>query len=109
MSTEQRLSERAREDVVEIEVELPDRPDAGAARVIDRNDRLEADLEVASDPDHARTDRAGDDEVVAEIVLNGRYEPRFDDRDQVIEEVRKSEVDYVRLEIGHAELERVAP
>ena len=45
-AAEDRLADGGREHVVEIEVELRHRADAGAAGAIDRNDRLEADLEV---------------------------------------------------------------
>ena len=61
-----------REHVVEIKMQLPEDADAGAAGAIDRHLRLEADLEIAADPDHARIDGAGGDEAVAEIVGDRR-------------------------------------
>src|SRR5215472_5803251 len=67
-AADQRLPVALGEDVVEIEMELPEKTDAGAAVAIDWNHRLKADLEIAPDPDHARIDRAGRDKAVAKVV-----------------------------------------
>src|SRR5436305_12639129 len=67
---EDRLSDRCRENVVEIEVQLRHRADAGAARAVDRDDRLERDLEVVPDPDHPRIDRAGGADSGVEVVAD---------------------------------------
>ena len=52
-------------------MELPEEADAGAAVAIDRDDRFEAYLEIAPNPDHTRIDRAGRDKAVAKIIRNG--------------------------------------
>src|ERR1700679_316741 len=86
-AAEQRLSDRGREHVVEIKVQLPENADAGAAGAVHRHLRFETDLEVATDPDHARIDRAGGDEAVAEIIGDRRCELCFDDRNQMIDDI----------------------
>ena len=86
---DQRLPVALGEDVVEIEMELPEEADAGAAVAIDWNHCLEAHLEIAPDPDHARIDRAGRDKAVAEIVRDRSCKLCFDDRDQMIDQVRQ--------------------
>src|SRR5262249_23904721 len=58
-AAEQRPSDRVREYIVEIEVQLDHAADAGAACGIDRDDRLEPDLEGVGGEDHAGIDRAG--------------------------------------------------
>ena len=70
-------------------MELPKEADAGAAVVIDRNYGLKADLEIASDPDHARVDRAGRDKAIAKIVRDRSCKLCFDKRDQMIDQVRQ--------------------
>src|SRR6516225_9055663 len=88
-AADQRLPVGLGEDVVEIEMELPEEADARAAVAIDRDDRFEAYLEIAPNPDHTRIDRAGRDKAVAKIVRNGGCELGFDKRNQMIDEVRQ--------------------
>jgi hypothetical protein len=66
--TDKRLPVGLGEDVVEIEVQLADDADPRAAVAIDGNYRLEANLVISPDPDHARIDRAGGDKTIAKIV-----------------------------------------
>src|SRR5579863_10055533 len=84
-TADERLSDRLREHVVEIEMELAEHADTAAARAVDRNDRLDTDLEIASDPDNARIDRAGGDVAVAEIVGGRRRKLRLDYRNEMID------------------------
>src|SRR5580704_4426614 len=106
---EQRPADSPREHIVEVEVQLRDGADAGAARPIDRDDRLDPDLEIIADPDHAGIDRARDHEVDAGLVRNRRRELAFHDWNQVVDEVGQPEIDDARPEIGHAELQCAAP
>jgi hypothetical protein len=57
-----------RENVVEIEMQLGEDPNAGAAVAVEWNDRLDTDLEIASHPDHTGIDRPGRHKTVADIV-----------------------------------------
>src|SRR5580704_6539934 len=85
---EQRPADSPRENIVEVEVQLRDGADAGAARAIGRDDRLDPDLEIVSDPDHARIERARDHKAGAGMVLDRCHELRFEDRNEMIDEVR---------------------
>jgi hypothetical protein len=70
---------------------------------------LDADLEIAADPDHARIDGAGGDEAVAEVVFGRRRHLELDDRDQVIDEVGQLQILNLRFQVRHAVLDRSAP
>ena len=85
---DQRLPERGRENVIEIEMQLSDHTHPAAALIVDGKDGFDADLEITSDPDHAWSDESGRHEAVAKIVGDRGHQADFDDWDQVIEEVR---------------------
>src|SRR5262245_23896244 len=89
---EQGLANAPREHVVEIEMQLTHHTHRAAALTVDRNDRLDADLIVVSDPDDARLDCTRGDETIAEIVGYRRRELNLDDRDQVVEKLRQPKV-----------------
>src|SRR5579872_359678 len=107
-SAEQWLSDAPREHVVEIEMQLSNDPNAGAALAVDRDHRLQPDLEITSDPDDAGVDGASGRIGVAEIVGDGRGQAGFHDRDQVIDEIGQSEIDNLGFQVGHAVLQRGA-
>src|SRR4029077_8620300 len=58
-AAEQRLADAARVDVVEIEVQLRDDADIGSTLPVDRDQRLDTDLEGVTDPQHPGIDGAG--------------------------------------------------
>ena len=80
---------------------------AGAALAVDRYHRLQADLEIASDPDHAGVDRPGR-HTVAEIVGDRRRELCLDDRNEMIDEVGELKILDLGFQVGHAVLQRAA-
>src|ERR1700730_5099266 len=95
--TNERLADRRWEYVIEIEMQLRNYPDPAPAVTIDRDDRFDADLKIIADPDHAGVDGASGPKGHAEIVGHRRLKLRFDDRDEVIDEVRQLEIDNVRM------------
>src|SRR5262249_8051787 len=94
---EQRSTQRGREHIVGIKVHLSHHADVAATLAIDRYDRLDTNLKIVSDPDHAGLDRAGSHEAVAEIVADGCRELYLDDRDEVVNEVGQAEIDDAAL------------
>src|SRR6266404_2377058 len=54
-----RPADAVRIDVIEIQMQLRDHPDIGAALPVDRDQRLDGDLKGISDPDHPGIDGAG--------------------------------------------------
>jgi hypothetical protein len=71
-------------------MQLAEHPYSGAAVAVERNDRLDADLEIASYPDHTGIDRPGRP-TVADIVGDRRRELRLDDRNEMIDEVGENQ------------------
>ena len=59
-------------------------------------------------PDHAGIDRAGRHETVADIVGDWRRELRFDDRNEMIDEVGELKVLDLGFQVAHAVLHRPA-
>src|SRR5258708_5424678 len=108
-AAEDRLADRGGEQVVEIDVQLRQRTDIASAVTIDRNDRLEPDLEVIADVDHAGIDGAGRPQSGAGEIRGRRLERSLDDRNEAIDEIRQREVIYRRFEIRHAVLQRQTP
>ena len=72
--------------------------------MVHREHRLSTDLEIGADPDHAGINRSDCDGAVAEIVGDGRRELRLNNRNQMIDEVRKLVIVNLRFQIGHAVL-----
>ena len=64
----QRPPDGGREDVVEIKMQLAENADAVATCPVDRELRLQPDLEIATDPDHTWINGAGGKKAVAKIV-----------------------------------------
>src|SRR5437016_14314594 len=76
----------ARIDVVEIIVQLRDHADIAAALAVDRDQRLDAELERVADPNDARIDGAGRRGSRCQRVRHRRLQGRLHQRDQVIDE-----------------------
>ena len=89
-------------------MQLSDHTHTAAALIVDGNESFDTDLEIISNPDHARTDESGRHEVIAKIVGDRGHQADFDDCDEVIDEVRQPEVDDVRVQVGQAVLQRAA-
>ena len=90
-------------------MQLAENADAVATCTVERELRLEPHLEIATDPDHTRINGAGRKKVVAEIVGDRRRHLELDDRDQVIDEIGKLQILYLRFQIRHAVLQRSTP
>lgn len=63
----QRLAVAVGKDVVQIKMQLSHAADAIAARTVDRNNRLAAQLEFVSDVEHAGIDRTDGTRIAIEI------------------------------------------
>src|ERR1700686_2765099 len=87
-----RPADAVRIDVIEVEVQLRDRPDIGAALPVDRDQSLDGDLKCISDPDHPRIDSAGGHASRSKGIRHRRLQRRFNQRDQVIDEIRQAEI-----------------
>jgi hypothetical protein len=107
-ATEQRPTNRGREHVVQIKMQLAQETDAGAAGMVHRDDGLRSDLEVSAHPDHPWIDRADGDRAVAEIVGDWCCELGLDDRNEVIDEIGKLVIADLRFQVRHAVLNRSA-
>src|SRR5262249_10547019 len=108
-ATKDRLADGGWKQVVEIEMQLRDHPDAGSALAVGRNDSLDSDLEVVAYPEHARIDGAGCLEIETHEVRDRSLQRSFDERDQVVEEIGQPEIVHCGLEVGHAVLQGAAP
>ena len=104
-AAEERLSDCAREHIVEIKMQLSNDADAGPTLSIDRDNCLETHLKISADPDHTRVDCASRDGAVAEIVGDRGLEIRLDDRNQMIDEIGQLIIVNFRFQIGHAVLD----
>src|SRR6516164_7410462 len=99
-ATKDRLADGGWEQVVEIEMQLRDHPDAGSTLAVDRDDSFDSDLEVVAHPEHARIDGAGCLDVIETRKVGDRGLQRsFDERDQVVEEIWQPEIVHRGLEI----------
>jgi hypothetical protein len=104
-----RLADSIRIEVVEIEMQLRDNADIAAAFPVDRDQRLDAELKHITDPDHTGIDGAGGVGAGCKRVRHWRLQVRFHQRNEMVDEIRQAEIDYGRLQIGHAVLVRTAP
>src|SRR6202521_5956110 len=86
---EQWLSNGGREHVVEIQMQLAENADPAATFPVDGDHGLQSDLEIASDPDYTGVDGSGRGVGIAEIIGDRRRQTHFDDRNQMIEKIRK--------------------
>src|SRR6202790_3646681 len=93
-AAEDRRADAARIDVVEVQMQLRDHPDIGAALPVDRDQCLERDLEGAADPDDAGIDGARRHRSRGERIRYWRLHGRFDQRAQVIDKTRETQEDY---------------
>src|ERR1700694_5861809 len=89
-------------------MQLAESPDPASAFAVDGYHGLETDLEIPSDPDHTGVDRSRRGVGIAKIICDRRRETCFDDRDQMIEEIRKLKIDDFRFQIRQAVLQRRA-
>ena len=83
---------------------LPEHADTRPAGAVDRNDRLKPDLEITPNIDRTWINGAGGRGGIAEIVRDWGKQLRFNDRDQMIDEVGELKVFHLGFEIGHAVL-----
>src|SRR5947209_18976966 len=104
-----RLADPARIDVVEIEVQLPDHPDIGAALAVDGYQCLEPNLKGSAYPDDTGIDGACSHGSRTERIRHRRLQICLHQRDQVIDEIGQAEVDDGRLQVRHAVLDRSTP
>src|ERR1700687_1985231 len=89
-------------------MQLAENADPAAAFAIDRYHGLQTPLEIASDPDHAGIDRSGRGVGIAKIIRNRRRKTCFDDRNKMIEKLRKLKINDLGFQIGHAVLQGCA-
>src|SRR5260370_10927711 len=108
-AAEDRLADRGGEQVVEIDVQLRQRADIASAVAVDRNDRLQPDLEVIADVDHAGIDGAGRPQSGAGEIRGRPLERSLDDPNEAIDEIRQGEGINRRFEIRPAVLQRQTP
>src|SRR5437764_5183595 len=85
---ENRLADPARVDVVEIEVQLCDNTEIGPTLPVDGNQRFDTELEGLPNPDDPGVDGASRPGAGGECVRDGRLQVCFDQRDQMIDEIR---------------------
>ena len=83
-------------------------PSAMAAEAVHWNNGLYADLIIVTDPDRARVDGPDRGGRQPEVVGDRRGELRFDDRDQMFDELRQVEIDHVLCQVRNAVLQRPA-
>src|SRR5665647_2855138 len=106
---EDRLADATWVDVIEIEVQLCDHTDIGAALPVDRYQRLDAKLKAISDPYHTGIDGARRRRPRRERIRHRRLQIGFDQRDQMIDEIRQAEIHHRRFQIRHAVLDGSTP
>src|SRR5262249_13090601 len=102
-AVERSPGEHIRPDVVEVEVDLAGKADAALAPLVrgiegvtvDRDHRLESELDVPAEPDHPRVDAAGRPAP----PLDGGLDGKLDDRDHPVERRWQADVLHERLEI----------
>src|SRR5215813_10907344 len=82
--------EDLRRDIVQIEVDLGDDPDVLAGGAVDRDHRLDSELEIAPEPDDAGIDGAR--RIARARPVQGRLERELDERDHAIEGSREPDV-----------------
>src|SRR3954453_22016527 len=76
---EDRPPDGVREDVIQVEVDLPEEAKVTPAVTIDGDQRLKPDLDLLPSPDHARVDSAGR-ALPVEVVGDRREHRGFDNR-----------------------------
>jgi hypothetical protein len=90
-------------------VDLRDGSDTAAARPVDRDHRLHADLEFVADPDHAGIDGAGGQRARSRGICHRRLQQCFDQGEEMVDEIRQAEIGHCGFQIGQAVLQRDAP
>ena len=86
-------------------MQLSENSNPAATCAVDWDYGLQTDLEIASNPNHAGIDGAGGRIGIAEIVRDRRREVHFDDRNQMIGEIWKLQVNDFGLQVLKAVLQ----
>src|SRR6516162_4544018 len=108
-TAEDRLADAVRVDVVKIKVQLRNDADICSALPVDRYQRLNAELKLVADPKNTGADGAGRHPARGQRIRHRRLQVGLDQRDQVINELRQTQIDHGRLQIRHAVLNGPAP
>ena len=105
---DERLADCSRKHVVEIKMQLSEHTHSRPAVTVDGNLRFNADLEICADPDNSRIDGSNSREGEAEIISHRNRELCLDNGDEMVDEIRKVEINYIGFQVRHTVLQRPA-
>src|ERR1700757_2135011 len=101
--SEQRFSENARQQVVQVEMQLGNHADISPAMFIDRNQSFYPYLEITARPDHARIDRPC--KGTCSGAVQRRLHRKLNQRNEPVEGRPKADILDLSLQINQAVLE----